>query len=133
MQGPGYIGNMVLLIAPLRFLRCFGCDTEQREPDGGYEDTAVLRPFYDVLLCGLRRYRAVQRGQAHDGRGLQQHLAHARHGRVCVALRTGALNNNSRSSSSTSTTINRTNMILEPSKSTSSRNNLLCRNLDGIR
>lgn len=67
----------------------FGCDAEQREPDGGFEDTAVLRPFDDVLLCGLRRDRPFQRGQAHDGRGFQQHVAHSRHSRIRVPLRTG--------------------------------------------
>lgn len=78
----------VYVIPRLSLFRC--CfDAEQREPYDGPEDTAVLRPFYDVLLRGLRWYRPVQRGQAHDGRGLQQHAAHSRHGRIRVALRPG--------------------------------------------
>ena len=75
----------VIAPAPSRF----GCDAEQREPDGGFEDAAVLRPFDDVLLRGLWRNRPFQRGQAHDGRGFQQHVAHSRHSRIRVSLRTG--------------------------------------------
>lgn len=77
----------------LHVLPCFCRDAEQREPDDGHEDTAVLRPFDDVLLRGLRRDRTFQRGQAHDGRGFQQHVAHSRHRRVCVSLRTGTTPN----------------------------------------
>ena len=75
------------IIAPL--LSRFGCDAEQRQPNDGYEDTAVLRPCDDVLLRGVRRDRPFQRGQAHDGRGFQQHVAHSRHGRIRVSLRPG--------------------------------------------
>lgn len=61
--------------------------TEKRHSQHGTEDSSILRALDNILLCSLRWDGLVQRGQAYDGRGLQQHATDSRHGwlriRVC--------------------------------------------------
>lgn len=65
--------------------------TEQRGSQHGPKDTPVLRFGDDILLCGMRWDRIVQRCQAYDGGGVQQHSAHSGHCRVCLGLCTGII------------------------------------------
>lgn len=49
----------------------FFVHTEQRRPHYGSQDTAVLRSVDDILLRSLRWDWPFQRGETHDGRGVQ--------------------------------------------------------------
>lgn len=87
---PYHNNRVINLLCVFVILPC-PLDAEQRQPECGAQDAAVLRPGDDVLLRRLRWNRTVQRCETHDGRGVQQHAAHPRYRGFRVAIRSGTM------------------------------------------